>query len=789
MAIPVGILEWNPSTGSKSVSEFHAAGSPDTATNANYSFEALDSFSVAGTEWQVGATWDENEKLVLGKRSKTGSTWNAWTKWVYDGTGGRPNIARTVPLDNHNFPTPIIDKNGLVHVWYDMHASALEYRRSTAAVASWDGALTAEQSMTGLNEAQFTYPQVFRDASNDVCCGYRNGSAGNGDFYVKVWDGSAWAGLAGAGTDGLVIDGKNSSPVCSPYWSGPPAIDSNGNWHVSWIWSDTGIASRNNLSYVKYKPATDTFEKRDGTAQTVPITRANVEIIDPVANANGLAAFNCQVVDSNNRVHVFYGKNDTTKSNFERAFHIYDTGSAWSTPAAISPLQASANGNFANSTLDAVIDDDDTIRVVCVHPTDTTNGVWAYVSTNALWTTWRVLNLTLGDVSGVIGTGETGICGSHDIYQWQTHGVYMTMVPLAPASHLSFPASFSDAVEATIANPSSSLTDPFFVIDGDNLPAAFWDNVQSDLGDVRLSDANGGMLPCYVHNYDYATQKATIIGKWFGTLATSGTQKVRVHCGNASVTTDDVDSLFGQHNVWHQLLIGVYPDGGGNNASRWANNLTMSNATAGDSTGPFGTLKATNYNGTTALGSKASVSQPSAAPTSAAIVAWAKSDSTTASQVVGGITDTADTDRFFVGFFAGAVANDPLQSHIAGNGQGSAAASSATGYGLGWHHAAFRFPSTTSRFAMLDGVAGAEGTDLRTPDAIDRIAIGARVRTTTDAYFDGLLSMVQFYNSHCPSAAEIAWQSSQSDQATFWGTWADIAGVATRRRRFLVGAS
>ena len=72
-----------------------------------------------------------------------------------------------------------------------------------------------------------------------------------------------------------------------------------------------------------------------------------------------------------------------------------------------------------------------------------------------------------------------------------------------------------------------------------------------------------------------------------------------------------------------------------------------------------------------------------------------------------------------------------------------------------WFHAAGVFTSSTSRRAYADGVAGSNTTTNVTPTGIDRIGIGARVRSTIDQYHDGLIAEVGIWNAAL-NAAEIA---------------------------------
>lgn len=774
-ALPIGLLEWNPAAGTKKVFPLNSNGSGDSDTNANYHtyrWNSLDTVSLSGTEWQVASYWDVNENLVISVRSNGGT----WTHYVYDGVAQTPTIARS-EFDNHNNCNIALDSSGYIHISYDHHNVALNYRRSTVAVNSFTGTLTANLSMLGTNEDSVSYPTFYKDPLGVLYFAHRNGpGAGNADLFIYKYTvaGTTWAALAGT-TAGKVIDGQGSTGQESPYWCLPVfSSDWDGagtGWmYLAWIW-DAGSVVRHDLAACKWN-GTD-WKQMDGSAQTIPVTTGNDAVID--AAASGLSAFNTMVLDSSNRPHIFYGKPDTTNKNVYRAWHIYWNGSAWSTPDPLGSLIATGTASFAYSTLDAVIDADNTIRVVLTAPTPTTKGVYAYIS-NTTWTTWNLHVLTNEDVTVAEGTG-TDVSVSHDRYQWSVNGKFQMLVPLTGDSGGatdSFPEDWPYYTEATVTNPSSNTTDPFFVIDGALLPNHFWANVQSDLGDVRLATGSDVPLPCYVHSYDYATKKAVIFGKWLGTLASSGSQKVRVYYGHATADTEPVTSVFGKYNCWSLGLIGFYPDGGGTDVTRYGNTLTANGAVSfGGVAGPFGSLLATDYNGTTQYGQKTSASNFSdAAPL--ALACWAKSDSSTADQVAVHHSDTADINDYIALQFAGSVGGDPIRALV--KGITPRIAVSGTGYSAAtWTHAAAINPTTTSRSALINGVAGTAETSAASPAGLDSITVGAFKHTSASNFFDGAISLAQVYQFTYPSASEMAWQVAQANQATFWGAWSSAA--------------
>ena len=63
-----------------------------------------------------------------------------------------------------------------------------------------------------------------------------------------------------------------------------------------------------------------------------------------------------------------------------------------------------------------------------------------------------------------------------------------------------------------------------------------------------------------------------------------------------------------------------------------------------------------------------------------------------------------------------------------------------------WHHGAAVFSSNTSRIVYLNGVAGTENTDDKTPPGIDTTYIGAHYNYSVKDFFPGALAETAIYN-------------------------------------------
>lgn len=347
-------------------------------------WNAISSVTITGTTYQATCFWDNNGKLVIGKRVLDG----AWTLY----TQSSISISQ---VDNHNSCTLGIDPNGFIHICYDMHHVALNYAKSNAAIPTWTGTVSTGLSMLGTNEGSVTYPTFINDPAGNLYFLFRDGQAGNGDLYMYKYNHGAttWAGVAGT-TAGKLIDGKTASPTRNAYWD-HPCFDSNfgsgGYFHISFHWRVTGDASGANrdLCYARWDGTN--WKKSDGTAQTVPITHANCEIVDNTSGANnGLTGLNGLYSDSNGHPHIAYPK---TVGSFRQLMYAYHNGASWT-------LSQLTSGNHPNLNDDS--DGIDFQTSIAIRRSDNTvflfyldnlagGGVWMKSSSDFTnWTTKKV---------------------------------------------------------------------------------------------------------------------------------------------------------------------------------------------------------------------------------------------------------------------------------------------------------------------------------------------------------------------------------------------------------------
>jgi hypothetical protein len=313
----------------------------------------------------------------------------------------------------------------------------------------------------------------------------------------------------------------------------------------------------------------------------------------------------------------------------------------------------------------------------------------------------------------------------------------------------------------------STLTEFPLVIDGSLLSDNFWDNVRSDLGDVRASLDSGWQLPCYVHSYDYANRKAIIFVK-----ATVGVGQVpiRIWYHNPTATTPPVTDTYGRNACFNSNIRAYYPDGSGLDVTQYANHLTPVGTPTYNQAGPIPSAKSTEYDGATEY-AYATNNVPSGYPL--AMLGMARPDLDTVLNTYMCVTNLASAGDYHIASFNGAQASNPLQatSRAAVGSNHSAVSSSGFAQNV-WAHASAMFDSAASRRIGINGAGYGSNAGSATPSGLNRIGVGAAMTSAGIAtLFDGKLSFVQLHTAQLSNDWAAYDSSMLSDQATFWGEW------------------
>lgn len=173
--------------------------------------------------------------------------------------------SRTVALpsrfggwDSHNDIKIAVDKNGMLHVAGNMHATKLQYF-----MVNPKDLLAKSVSMTGKDEDHVTYPTFLHATNGDLLFMYRAGVSSNGTWIANAWDGRHWTRASDKPIFGATGFGSSVSAYPSEFARG-----SDGFFHVAIAWRAGNDAGDNvELSYAKTR---DFREWVGSTGQRLP---------------------------------------------------------------------------------------------------------------------------------------------------------------------------------------------------------------------------------------------------------------------------------------------------------------------------------------------------------------------------------------------------------------------------------------------------------------------------------------------------------------------------------------
>jgi hypothetical protein len=131
---------------------------------------------------------------------------------------------------------------------------------------------------------------------------------------------------------------------------------------------------------------------------------------------------------------------------------------------------------------------------------------------------------------------------------------------------------------ATISNPSSALTDFTLIVDLSTMSSAWWSAVDTSDGTKgRASKGDGTTeLACDWIDFDDTAETGILRVKWSGTLASTGTQQVRIYPPQAANASYAATDTYGQYNAYDSSWEVYYPLVDLNDRTSNQNTLTLS---------------------------------------------------------------------------------------------------------------------------------------------------------------------------------------------------------------------
>jgi len=337
---------------------------------------------------------------------------------------------------------------------------------------------------------------------------------------------------------------------------------------------------------------------------------------------------------------------------------------------------------------------------------------------------------------------------------------------------------------ATVSNPDSALTDFTLVVDLSTMSEDWWDEVDTSDGTkgrayaVDGDDENESELACDWVGFDNTGETGLLHVKWAGSLASSGTQKLRVYppvSGNDSVAHD---GTYGQDNAYDANWGFNSPDMDDDRVAG-ATATGTGSVSIGGGTGPI--WKATAFDGTDdgiGYGTDGNIEGTGDYTVSMWVKGNGSQTSSIAEQRNGDYRGTwqwkVDSLEPRWGCYAGhggqSSAWDPTVSPLWG--------ATTSVVDNAWHHVVVVNASGTLT-GFFDSVEKTSDTDTTGTDLNENVSFCAGYdQRQSDDHFTGSLAQFQIHN-----AARVAdWiehdYAQTNDNATFWGTWTWQTGEA-----------
>lgn len=259
---------------------------------------------------QYAAYYDEGGHVILAKR-RLGTT-----DWTVRRTRYKGNVR-----DAHNGISIAVDGTGTLHVSWDHHNHPLRYVRG---VGPGSLELTDKMPMTGRHERRVTYPEFFNLPDGGLLFMYRDGASGRGNTMLNRYDPrtKTWSVARH-----VVIDGEGRRNA----YTNQIAVDSNGVWHLSWCWRETGdVATNHDICYAKSADGGKTWLRSTGERYALPINAKNAEYACRIPQKSELINQTSMTVDSAGRpvISTYWRPKGTKVPQYHVIWH---DGRTWRT--------------------------------------------------------------------------------------------------------------------------------------------------------------------------------------------------------------------------------------------------------------------------------------------------------------------------------------------------------------------------------------------------------------------------------------------------------------------------
>ena len=324
--------------------------------------------------------------------------------------------------------------------------------------------------------------------------------------------------------------------------------------------------------------------------------------------------------------------------------------------------------------------------------------------------------------------------------------------------------------------PGSELTDHTFFVDMSELSTGaneWWDTVETDGDDIRVTDSSDMLLPIDLIKFDHGART--------GLLAIKRTAKVspeefRIWCGNSALIKPPVGDPNGQYAAYDSNYKGFYPDGGGNDRTINANHFTMVNSptvsTGGSAISGF---DSTTYNGSSQYGIVKSTDFNTGEPGTASLTCLVNVDANDNDGIYLGLgySNVFTTDTHKRSFYCrrGDLSLDLKTIIRSKSGNTNTAQVTSTLANATWG-----FSAGTIDIIICDirknGVGLDTANQFSTTGSHDILTVGIQPQLfPNDNHFDGLVSAIGAHTVKRPGNWTLYQHAMLTGQTAFWNTW------------------
>lgn len=278
-------------------------------------------------------------QLAVARRPLGSATWSTALIGTNMINGGTDN-------DAHNVVSLGVDPiDGTIHLAYDMHGHTLRYDVSAQGLATnpgsftWDTASVAtlfpNAEQNNLNGPQIngvTYPMFVRKLDNagqptgDLQFAYRQGSSGNGSWFIYDYSGATHTWTNGHQIDNGTVDTyvgtTTSSSNTRNNYPNNFSYGANGVLYSTFTWRESATGAANHdVLFVYSEDNGNTWKnnagqvvgsQNDGTK--FHLTSPGL-VVRPLPESQTLMNQNGQAVDHDNHIHAIVWHRDSAKSN------------------------------------------------------------------------------------------------------------------------------------------------------------------------------------------------------------------------------------------------------------------------------------------------------------------------------------------------------------------------------------------------------------------------------------------------------------------------------------------